>query len=94
MVRFIGRQIRIRDLGRVVWSNKERQITTRTDGRESVQLEVFKEGAWRSVAVLKSNTTSDITKPWIFSFKYTLSWKFRGWLRGETGGPEPARGGA
>ena len=38
-----GRQIRVRDLGRVEWSHKERQITTRTDGRESVQLEVFKE---------------------------------------------------
>jgi HAE1 family hydrophobic/amphiphilic exporter-1 len=46
-----GRQIRIRDLGQVVWSNKERQITTRTDGRESVQLEVFKEADANIVAL-------------------------------------------
>jgi HAE1 family hydrophobic/amphiphilic exporter-1 len=38
-----GKQVRVRDLGRVVWSNKERQITTRTDARESVQVEIFKE---------------------------------------------------
>ena len=38
-----GRQIRIRDLGTVKWAHKERQIITRTDGGESVQLEVFKE---------------------------------------------------
>ena len=46
-----GRQIRIRDLGRVEWSNKERQITTRTDGRESVQLEIFKEADANIVAL-------------------------------------------
>jgi HAE1 family hydrophobic/amphiphilic exporter-1 len=38
-----GKQVRVRDLGRVIWSNKERQITTRTDARESVQVEIFKE---------------------------------------------------
>jgi len=38
-----GRHVRIRDLGEVVWGNHERQITTRTEGRESVQIEVFKE---------------------------------------------------
>jgi HAE1 family hydrophobic/amphiphilic exporter-1 len=48
-----GRQIRVRDLGQVVWSNKERQITTRTDGRESVQLEVFKEADANIVALAK-----------------------------------------
>jgi HAE1 family hydrophobic/amphiphilic exporter-1 len=48
-----GRQIRVRDLGQVVWSNKERQIITRTDGRESVQLEVFKEADANIVALAK-----------------------------------------
>jgi len=38
-----GRQIRVRDLGQVEWAQKERQIITRTDGRESVQIEIFKE---------------------------------------------------
>jgi HAE1 family hydrophobic/amphiphilic exporter-1 len=46
-----GRQIRIRDLGEVVWANQERQITTRTEGRESVQIEVFKEADANIVAL-------------------------------------------
>ena len=46
-----GRQIRVRDLGRVEWAHKERQIITRTDGRESVQLEVFKEADANIVAL-------------------------------------------
>jgi HAE1 family hydrophobic/amphiphilic exporter-1 len=46
-----GRQIRIRDLGTVVWGHKERQITTRTDGRESVQVEIFKEADANIVAL-------------------------------------------
>ena len=48
-----GRQIRVRDIGDVVWSNKERQMTTRTNGRESVQLEVFKEADANIVALAK-----------------------------------------
>ncbi len=48
-----GRQIRVRDIGEVVWSNKERQMTTRTNGRESVQLEVFKEADANIVALAK-----------------------------------------
>jgi HAE1 family hydrophobic/amphiphilic exporter-1 len=46
-----GRQVRIRDLGEVVWANHERQITTSTDGRESVQIEVFKEADANIVAL-------------------------------------------
>ncbi|MCP4900857.1 MAG: efflux RND transporter permease subunit [bacterium] len=46
-----GRQIRIRDLGQVVWANKERQITTRTDGNTSVQIEIFKEADANIVAL-------------------------------------------
>jgi len=46
-----GRQVRIRDLGEVVWANAERQITTRTDGLESVQVEVFKEADANIVAL-------------------------------------------
>jgi HAE1 family hydrophobic/amphiphilic exporter-1 len=46
-----GRQVRIRDLGEVVWANAERQITTRTDGLESVQIEVFKEADANIVAL-------------------------------------------
>ena len=46
-----GRQVRIRDLGEVVWANAERQITTRTNGLESVQIEVFKEADANIVAM-------------------------------------------
>ncbi len=46
-----GRQVRIRDLGTVEWAHAERQITTRTDGRESVQIEVFKEADANIVAL-------------------------------------------
>jgi len=48
-----GRQIRIRDLGTVEWGHKERQIVTRTDGRESVQIEVFKEADANIVALAR-----------------------------------------
>jgi HAE1 family hydrophobic/amphiphilic exporter-1 len=46
-----GRQVRIRDLGDVSWGHRERQIVTRTDGRESVQIEVFKEADANIVAL-------------------------------------------
>jgi len=46
-----GRQIRVRDVGTVEWAHKERQIVTRTDGRESVQLEIFKEADANIVAL-------------------------------------------
>jgi len=48
-----GRQIRIRDVGSVEWAHQERQIITRTDGRESVQLEVFKEADANIVALAR-----------------------------------------
>jgi HAE1 family hydrophobic/amphiphilic exporter-1 len=38
-----GRDVRVRDLGRVERAHRERQILTRTDGAESVRLELFKE---------------------------------------------------
>lgn len=38
-----GREIRIRDLGQVERAHREREMITRTDGRESVQLDIFKE---------------------------------------------------
>ncbi|HSF39440.1 MAG TPA: efflux RND transporter permease subunit [Thermoanaerobaculia bacterium] len=46
-----GRDIRIKDLGRVVRSHKERQMLTRTDGGESVQIDLFKEADANIVAV-------------------------------------------
>ena len=46
-----GREVRIGDLGEVRRSNKDREIQTRTDGRESVQLDVYKEADANMVAL-------------------------------------------
>ena len=43
VARFEEREVRLRDLGRVVRSHKEREILTRTDSGESVQIDLFKE---------------------------------------------------
>ena len=48
---FDGRPIRIKDLGTVTWSHKEREILTRTNGSESVQIDIFKEADANIVAV-------------------------------------------
>jgi HAE1 family hydrophobic/amphiphilic exporter-1 len=52
-----GRNVRIRDLGQVVSSHKEREILTRTDGSESVQIEIYKEGDANIVALAKRVNT-------------------------------------
>ena len=49
----MGRDIRLRDIARVVRSHKEREILTRTDGGESVQIDIFKEGDANIVALAK-----------------------------------------
>jgi hydrophobic/amphiphilic exporter-1 (mainly G- bacteria), HAE1 family len=48
-----GRDVRVKDLGQVVRSHKEREILTRTDGAESVQLDVYKEADANMVALAK-----------------------------------------
>jgi len=51
---FEGRPIRIRDLATVSWEHKEREILTRTDGGDSVQIDIFKEADANIVGVAKS----------------------------------------
>ncbi len=46
-----GREVRVGDLGEVRRSNKDREIQTRTDGGESVQLDVYKEADANMVAL-------------------------------------------
>jgi HAE1 family hydrophobic/amphiphilic exporter-1 len=46
-----GRDVRVKDLGRVERSHKEREMVTRTDGGESVQIDIFKEADANIVAV-------------------------------------------
>jgi HAE1 family hydrophobic/amphiphilic exporter-1 len=50
---FDGREVRVGDLGRVARTHKERQIITRTDGRESVHIQIFKEADANVVALAK-----------------------------------------
>ena len=48
-----GRDIRVRDLGQVVRTHKEREIITRTEGGESVQIDIYKEADANMVHVAK-----------------------------------------
>jgi HAE1 family hydrophobic/amphiphilic exporter-1 len=48
-----GRDVRVKDIGTVSWSNRDREILTRTDGSESVQIEVYKEGDANIVSLAK-----------------------------------------
>ncbi len=51
IIRREGREVRVKDLGRVVRSHKDRQIQTRTNGRESVQIDIYKEADANMVSV-------------------------------------------
>ena len=51
VARFEGRDVRIRDIGQVRRAHKEREILTRTNGLESVQLDIFKEADANIVAL-------------------------------------------
>ena len=53
VTRFEGRDVRIRDLGEVKRGHKEREILTRTDSSESVQIDIFKEADANIVALAK-----------------------------------------
>ncbi len=48
-----GRQIRLKDIAHVYRTNKERQMITRLNGRESVELEVYREGDANIVEVAR-----------------------------------------
>ena len=53
-----GAFVRLADVGRVFKSHKEREIITRIDGRESVEVAVFKEGGTNTVTVSDAVTAS------------------------------------
>ena len=38
-----GREIRVKDLGQVVHGQRDREMMTKTDGNESVQIDIYKE---------------------------------------------------
>jgi hydrophobic/amphiphilic exporter-1 (mainly G- bacteria), HAE1 family len=56
VARVSERDLRVRDLGRVLRSQKDREILTRTDGAESVQIDIYKEADANMVAVAKAVT--------------------------------------
>ena len=49
-----GKPVRIKDLGTVTRSNRDREIMTRTDGAESVQIDIYKEADANMVSVANS----------------------------------------
>jgi multidrug efflux pump subunit AcrB len=49
--RFNGVDVKIKDIGRVYRTGKEREIITRIEGKESVEIEIFKEADANIVAV-------------------------------------------
>jgi HAE1 family hydrophobic/amphiphilic exporter-1 len=53
VARFEGRDVRVRDIGSVRRAHKEREILTRTNGKESVQLDIFKEADANIVALAR-----------------------------------------
>jgi len=58
VARYEDRDVRVRDIGRVVNSHKEREILTRTNGLESVQIDIFKEADANIVALAKRVTAA------------------------------------
>ncbi|MBL9139738.1 MAG: efflux RND transporter permease subunit [Verrucomicrobiales bacterium] len=54
ITRLEGREIRLRDLGRIVRAHREREILTRTQGAESVQIDIYKEADANIVSVAKA----------------------------------------
>ncbi|PIE90750.1 MAG: acriflavin resistance protein [Acidobacteria bacterium] len=55
VVKNVGnKSIRVEDLGEVVRSNKDRELMTRTDGMESVQIDIYKEADANMVTVAKN----------------------------------------
>jgi HAE1 family hydrophobic/amphiphilic exporter-1 len=53
VARYEGRDVRVSSIGRVVRAHKEREILTRTDSKESVQIDIFKEADANIVALAK-----------------------------------------
>ncbi|MDH3743512.1 MAG: efflux RND transporter permease subunit [Acidobacteriota bacterium] len=58
IARFEGRDVRLGSIGRVVRAHKEREILTRTNGHEGVQIDVFKEADANIVALAKRVKTA------------------------------------
>ena len=49
-----GRRVYVRDVAEIHWGHKERESIVRTDGHETVELRVYKEGDANTVQVARS----------------------------------------
>lgn len=49
-----GRQVRVRDVADVFWGAREREVITRVNGRESVQIAVYREGDANTVTAARA----------------------------------------
>src|SRR6266511_2403135 len=58
VTRIEDRNVRLKDLARVVRAHKEREIMTKTDGAESVEIDIYKEADANMVAVAKAVTVA------------------------------------
>ncbi|MBX3745812.1 MAG: efflux RND transporter permease subunit [Verrucomicrobiae bacterium] len=58
VARLDGREVRLKDLATVVRSHRERDILTRTQGAESVQIDIYKEADANIVAVARAVTSA------------------------------------
>jgi multidrug efflux pump subunit AcrB len=58
-----GRNIKIKDVGKVKRTNKEREIITRMNGKESTEIEIYKEADANIVAVAKRVTDTVLGTP-------------------------------
>jgi HAE1 family hydrophobic/amphiphilic exporter-1 len=58
VARYEGRDVRVSSIGRVVRAHKEREILTRTDSQESVQIDIFKEADANIVALAQRVKTA------------------------------------
>jgi HAE1 family hydrophobic/amphiphilic exporter-1 len=54
LFRLEGRDVRIRDVARVIRTQSDRQMITHSDGRESVQIDIYKEADANIVGVAKA----------------------------------------
>ena len=52
-----GREIRVKDLGQVVYGQRDREMMTKTDGSESVQIDIYKEADANMIKVAEDVKT-------------------------------------
>ena len=57
-----ARVVRLEDVARVVRGHKEREVITRIDGRESVEIAIYKEGGTNTVTVADARHASASTR--------------------------------